>query len=141
MREKKVTYTLLARAIKNMICWFLFNIHLGRLFNRGSQNWRAVYRRAILFKKKKILKIEFLKILVGTNLFLILCCIKLFFFLQSYPWHMEVSGLGVELELQLRPQRHRICYLFCRMRQHWMLDPLREAGDQTCIFMKNILGS
>ena len=43
------------------------------------------------------------------------------FFLRPHLWHMEVPGLGVELELQST--------------QCWIRNPLCEVRDQTCILM------
>ena len=60
-------------------------------------------------------------------------------FLGPHLWHVEVSGLGVELELQLlacatatvMPDPNHICDLHHSSRQHWILNPLSEARDQT----------
>ena len=66
-----------------------------------------------------------------------------FVFLGPCPRHMEVSGLGAELELQLpayttvtaaREPRH-LCDLHHRSRQRWILHPLSEARDPTHILM------
>ena len=58
---------------------------------------------------------------------------------------MEVPGLGVTLELQLRstpqtqiqatPNPSHICDLCHCFQQCWILNLLREAGDQTCVLM------
>ena len=56
---------------------------------------------------------------------------------------MEVPGLGAELELQLQafatatamPDLSHICDLHQSLQQHWILNPLSEARDQTCILM------
>ena len=64
-----------------------------------------------------------------------------FFFLGPHLWHMEVPRLGTESELQLpatataTPDPRRICNLHCSSQQHRILNPLREARDQTCILM------
>ena len=56
---------------------------------------------------------------------------------------MEVPRLGIELELQLlaytaaiavRGQRYK-CDLHCSLQQCWILNPLGEARDQTCILI------
>ena len=60
-----------------------------------------------------------------------------FFFLRLNLWHMEVSRLGVELELQLlayttataAQDPSRICDLCYSLRQCWILNPLSEARD------------
>ena len=52
---------------------------------------------------------------------------------------MEVPRLGVELELQLQayaiattmPDASRVCNLYHSKHQSWILNPLREARDQT----------
>ena len=56
---------------------------------------------------------------------------------------MEVPSLGVKLELQ--PLAYttitatwalsHICNLHHSTQQHWILNPLSEARDQTCVFM------
>ena len=56
---------------------------------------------------------------------------------------MEVLRLGVELELQLQAYTtatatwdpSHVCDLHHSSRQHWILNPLSEARDQTCILM------
>ena len=56
---------------------------------------------------------------------------------------MEVPRLGAELELQLlvyttatvTPDPSRVCDLHYSSQQHWILNPLSEARDQTCILM------
>ena len=60
-----------------------------------------------------------------------------FFFLRPPLQHMEVPGLGVELELQLptyttataTPDLSRICDLCCNLLQYWILNPLSQARD------------
>ena len=63
----------------------------------------------------------------------------------SWPhlWHMEVPRLEVESELQLpaygtatakRDPSH-VCNLHHSSQQHWILNPLSEARDRTCILM------
>ena len=56
---------------------------------------------------------------------------------------MEVPRLGVESELQLlayttataMPDLSLVCNLHHSSGQHWILNPLIEAGDQTCVLM------
>ena len=56
---------------------------------------------------------------------------------------MEVPGLGVESELQLpdyavataTPDLSHIYDLCHSLWQHWILNPLSEAGDRTLILM------
>ena len=47
-----------------------------------------------------------------------------FFFFNAAPWHMEVLRPGTKSEppLGLMPQ----------LQQQWILNPLHQAGDQTC---------
>ena len=62
---------------------------------------------------------------------------------------MEVPKLGMELELQLlayitataTPDLSRICDLHCRLGQCWILNPLNQSRDQTCILNDTMLGS
>ena len=65
----------------------------------------------------------------------------LFFFLGPHLWHMEVHELEVELELQLPAYttatvtRDPNCICNLCLQQCQILNPLREARDQTCILM------
>ena len=62
-------------------------------------------------------------------------------FLGLHPWHMEVSRLGVESELQLppyttatataTPDLSRICNLHHSSRQRRILNALSKASDRT----------
>ena len=66
-----------------------------------------------------------------------------FSFLRPHLQLMEIPRLGVESELQLlaytpataMPDLSHICKLHHSSRQHWILNPLMEARDQTCILM------
>ena len=70
------------------------------------------------------------------------------FFLQLHLQHMEVSRLEVEWEMQLQAYAtttatvdlRRICNLCCSLRQRWLLNPLSEAKDRTCILRETMLG-
>ena len=70
-------------------------------------------------------------------------------FLWPHVQHMEVPGLGVELELQLlayttgraTPDPSRMCDLCCSLQQHQILNSLNEARDRTCILTDAISGS
>ena len=56
---------------------------------------------------------------------------------------MEVPRLGIELELQLlayataeaTPDPSHVCDLHHSSEQHWVLNPLSKASDQTCLLM------
>ena len=56
---------------------------------------------------------------------------------------MEVPRLGIKSELQLlvyatataTPDQSRVCDLHHSSWKRWMLNPLSEARDQTCILM------
>ena len=69
--------------------------------------------------------------------------ICIFVFLEPHPPHMEIPRLGFESELKLpayttataMPDLSHVCNLHHSSWQHWILDPLREAGDQTCNLM------
>ena len=64
-----------------------------------------------------------------------------FYFLGPHLWHMEVPGLGVELELQLpayttaraTQDLSRICDLHHSSQQRQLLNPLSKARDRTPI--------
>ena len=66
-----------------------------------------------------------------------------FFFLRPHPWHTEVPRPWVELELPLlayttatgTPDLSGICNLHCSLQYCWILNPLSEARDGTCILM------
>ena len=66
-----------------------------------------------------------------------------FCFLGLHPQHVEVPRLGVKSELQLlvcttataTRGLSRVCNLHYSSQQHQILNSLREARDQTCIFM------
>ena len=61
-----------------------------------------------------------------------------FVFLGTYPWHVEVPGLGVELDLEplayataiATPDLSCFCDLHYSSQQCWILIPLSEARDQ-----------
>ena len=63
----------------------------------------------------------------------------LFCFLGPYLQHTDVPRLGVEADLQLpgyttataTQDPSRVCDLHHSSRQHWMLNPLSKARDQT----------
>ena len=60
---------------------------------------------------------------------------------------MDVPRLGIELELQLpayttaiaKPDLSHICELHHSSQQCWILNPLREARDQTFVLMDTSL--
>ena len=66
-----------------------------------------------------------------------------FCFLGPYLQHMEVPRLGVQRKLQLltydtgaaMPDLSRVCDLHHSSWQHWILNPLSKARDQTCNLM------
>ena len=63
------------------------------------------------------------------------------FFLWPHPRDMEVPGLGVQFELLLLayatatvpPDLSHIYDLHHSSQQRWILNPLNEARDRTCI--------
>ena len=73
----------------------------------------------------------------------IIISVFFFFFCLSGLQHMELPRLGVESELQLQayttatamPDLSHVCNLHHSLQQHWILNPLREARDQTSILM------
>ena len=66
-----------------------------------------------------------------------------FVFLGPHQQHMEVPRLVVKSELRLladataraMPDLSHICNLYHSLQQHWILNPLSEAGDQTYILL------
>ena len=70
------------------------------------------------------------------------------FFLRLHLRHMEVTGLGVESELQLPAYTTVIAtwdpsYIFtlCHSSwQHWILNPLSKARERMRILMDTMLG-
>ena len=72
---------------------------------------------------------------------LLSCSFFFFFLLGPHQWHMEVPRLGVQSEWQLQAYTTAmwdlscICNLHCSLWQRWILNPLSEARDQTCILM------
>ena len=62
---------------------------------------------------------------------------------------MEVLGLEVELDLQLQdyttamamPDPSCISDPHCSLRQHLIINPLSESGDQTSILTETVSGS
>ena len=75
--------------------------------------------------------------------------ICIFFFSQQCLWHMEVSRLGIELELQQPAYAtatatvgpSHICHLHHRLRQRQILNSLSQARDPTCILKETMSGS
>ena len=70
-------------------------------------------------------------------------CFVVLLFLGPHPWHMEVSRLGVESQLEMsayttatatRDLSH-ICELHHSSWKRWILNPLSEAKDPTCVLM------
>ena len=67
----------------------------------------------------------------------------LLFFLGPHPWHMEVSRLGVKLELHLlanttataMPDLSHAWDLHYSSQQRWIFNPLKEARDGTHVLM------
>ena len=62
---------------------------------------------------------------------------------------MEDPRLGIKLEVQLLAYAAAIatgdpsciCSLHCRLQQCWILNPLTEVWDGTCILTDSVLGS
>ena len=80
----------------------------------------------------------------GIGMFIVQVCFCFcFVFLGLHPRHVEVPSLEVKLELQLpayittmaTPDPSCICDLCPSSWQCWILNPLSEARDRTCIFM------
>ena len=79
----------------------------------------------------------------GTGFVFWFCLFVCFVILGPHPRHMEVPRLGDESELQLpayttatkMSDLSHICDLHHSSRQHWILNPLSEARDQTFVRM------
>ena len=77
--------------------------------------------------------------------------ITISFFLGGGPHLQHIKGprLGVKLEPQPQayttataaPNPSRICDLHHSLHQHWILNPISEARDQTRILMDTMSGS
>ena len=62
--------------------------------------------------------------------------IYIFFFLGLHLWQMEVPKLGVEAAAAYTtatPGPSHICNLRYSLQQCWIINPLSEARDRTCI--------
>ena len=65
------------------------------------------------------------------------------YFRATWKWHMEVPRRGVQSELQLPAYTtdaatrdpSQVWDLHCSSWQHRILNPLKEARDQTCVLM------
>ena len=88
------------------------------LYSKVIQSYIYIY--TYIYIHTHILFLIFRNVLVGG---LFVC----FVFLGPHPHHMEVLRLGVELELS--------CWRTPQPQQHWILDPLSRARDQTYVLM------
>ena len=65
----------------------------------------------------------------------------LFFLSGPQLWHMEIPWLGVKSKLQLpaytieMPNPSHVCSLHSSSWKCWILNPLSESRDRTCILM------
>jgi len=81
--------------------------------------------------------VELCKVTVGSAIFFF------FFFwslLEPHPWHMEVPRLGVKSEPQPQPRQIPAVSATSTAARGWILNPLREARDQTRILMDTSQG-
>ena len=74
------------------------------------------------------------------HVYICICIYIYFVFLGLHPWHMEVPRLGGESEqspvyVTAMPDLSHICDLHHSSRQQWILNPLSEARDRTCVLM------
>ena len=98
--------------------------------------WILKNKWARLFKSSR-------RIIVTSILLLFFFIFCLFVFLGPRPWHLEVPGLGVELELQLPAYARAtatedpscVCDLHHGSQQCWLLNPQSKARDRTHILM------
>ena len=67
----------------------------------------------------------------------------IFVYLGPHPWHREVPRLGVKPELHLlaytiataMPDASHVCNLHHSSQRCWILKPMSEVRDQTCVLM------
>ena len=79
---------------------------------------------------------ELIRQVFFSVIFLLLFFVVVF---RAAPWHMEVSRLGVKLDLQLLVYTtatatwdlRLICHLYHSSQQHQILNPLSGPRDQT----------
>ena len=101
-----------------------------------------------LFRSFALIKIRLFIFFLLSFLFWVVCvfvccvCVCVYF-LWLHLQHIEVPRLGVELELQLpayatataMTDRNHLCDLRPSLQQHWILNPLSKARDQTQVLM------
>ena len=105
------------------------------------------------FPKSSIMASEILQTLLETSVlllfyfifylilfyFILFYFILLFIFLGPHSRHMEVPRLGVEPDPQLlataTTDPSNVCNLHHSLWQCWILNPLSQAKDPTCVLM------
>ena len=84
--------------------------------------------------------------LLSIGRFYLFLFLFFFSFLRLHPQHLEVPRLGAEFELQLPAYTtatatwdpSHVCNLHHSSQQRWILNPMNEARDQTCVIMDTI---
>ena len=115
-----------------VVCYsFFFLVRINTFCNLGDVLFNFVY--------------IFLNILQCTVTSCLVLLFVLFCLLGLHLWHMEVPMLGVESEPQLQLPAYttatatwdlsRVCDIHHSSRQHWILNPLSEGRDRTCLLM------
>ena len=108
---------------------------LSGQLNWPSQSWQSMETHIPVFELTLVQTY-----LLGDGF---LSIFFLFVFLGPYMQHMEAPRLGVESKLQLLayatatavPDPSSICDLYHSSRQCWVLNPLSETRDRTCVLM------
>ena len=122
----------------SLLCW------VAAMARFSSLAWELLNATVgIAGKKKKELKCWKLKT------FFLFWKPFFYFFLWLYLWHMEISRLAVESELQLQayttaraiPDLSCICSLCCILWPCWILNPLSKARNKTHILMDTMSNS
>ena len=113
--------------------------------------WEPPYAAGVALKskkkKRKFLILLYLAIADMYHYYKFFVCLFLFFvcfvFLGPHSWHKEVPSLGIKLELWLpaytiaiaMPDLSGVCDLHHSSWLCWILNPLSEARDWTCVLM------
>ena len=147
--------SLVAQQVKDLILpqlWLGLLLWLGSIPGWGTSECHRQGKNEMKWNEIKMYDhsgiVGYLKIIIKSNFQ------YLYRFFFSFLWlnlqRREVPRLQVELELQLwsyattttaAPDLSCICNLCQSLWQHWILNPLSEARNQTCILTETTSGS